>query len=170
MGQGTTVKIYLPRTHQQTDDVVQVRSTAEVTPGREHILLVEDDELVREHVSMLLKHLGYQVSLAGDGHQALDMLERLGSVDLLFTDVVMPGGMSGRELADTVRQSYPEIPVLFSSGYTENAIVHHGRLDPGVYLLQKPYRRQELAAMVRKVIDEKSRGSQGPGGRVGGGR
>lgn len=168
-GLGTTVKIYLPRAHDQTADVVEARPDTQAIPGREHILLVEDDELVREHVSMLLRSLGYQVSQAADGHQALEALERLGAVDLLFTDVVMPGGMSGRQLADTVRQQYPGIPVLFSSGYTENAIVHHGRLDPGVYLLQKPYRRQELAAMVRQVIDASKSGVESPGGRRGGG-
>lgn len=153
-GLGTTIKLYLPRAHEPEVEVVEARPSVMAQPGREHILLVEDDELVREHVSMLLKTLGYQVSLAANGPEALDMLERLGKVDLLFTDVVMPGGMTGRQLADAVAQQYPGIPVLFSSGYTENAIVHHGRLDPGVYLLQKPYRRQELATMVRKVIDE----------------
>src|SRR5690606_32052882 len=99
-GLGTTVKIYLPRAHDQTADVVEARPDTQAIPGREHILLVEDDELVREHVSMLLRSLGYQVSQAADGHQALEALERLGPVDLLFTDVVMPGGMSVRQLAD----------------------------------------------------------------------
>jgi PAS domain S-box-containing protein len=152
-GMGTTVKLYLPRAHESASDGTNVHITAPAQPGHEHILLVEDDELVRQHVTLLLKGLGYQVSQASSGADALEMLERLGTVDLLFTDVVMPGGMTGRQLADAVRKTHPDMPVLFSSGYTENAIVHHGRLDPGVYLLQKPYRRQELARMIREVID-----------------
>lgn len=167
-GLGTTIKLYLPRAHEPEPQVTNERPASAAQPGREHILLVEDDDLVRDHVTMLLKTLGYQVSVAANGADALDVLQRLGSVDLLFTDVVMPGGMTGRQLADALRKTHPNIPVLFSSGYTENAIVHHGRLDPGVYLLQKPYRRQELASMVRRVIDESRQTGGGVGGRSGG--
>lgn len=167
-GLGTTIKLYLPRAHEPEPQIMDERPASAAQPGREHILLVEDDELVRDHVAMLLKTLGYQVSVAANGADALETLQCLGTVDLLFTDVVMPGSMTGRQLADTVRQTHPHMPVLFSSGYTENAIVHHGRLDPGVYLLQKPYRRQELAAMVRRVIDESRQAGGGVGGRSGG--
>ena len=89
-----------------------------------------------------------------NGAEAVAALTRFAGFDLLFTDVVMPGGMNGRQLADEARRLRPGLPVLFTSGYTENAIVHHGRLDRGVHLLNKPYRRSDLAAKVRFVIDE----------------
>ncbi|MBS0511688.1 MAG: response regulator [Proteobacteria bacterium] len=131
----------------------------------ELILVVEDDDLVREHVTAQLKTLGYRVVDASDAHEALDRLELLGDeVDLLFTDIVMPHGMNGRELADTARRRRPSLRVLFTSGYAENAISHQGRLAPGVSLLSKPYRRQELAAKVRSVLDGPPPGTMRTGG------
>ena len=150
--QGTTVKLYLPRTHNK--GVLEEPSRSNEIPlGNEKILLVEDNELVRHHVTHQLEDLGYDVIIATNGPDALDLLERQGPVDLLFTDVVMPGGINGPALAEQAKKIQPGLPVLFTSGYTENAIVHHGRLDPGVDLLQKPYRRQDLAHKIRTIFD-----------------
>lgn len=151
-GHGTAVKLYLPRVSAGQQVIAEPVANAEIERGAEHILLVEDDDLVRMHVEGLLKGLGYRVTTAADGREALVLLEGEGRFDLLFTDVVMPGGISGRQLADHAARLRPDLPVLFTSGYTENSIVHHGRLDPGVELLQKPYRRQQLAAKLRKML------------------
>jgi CheY-like chemotaxis protein len=109
--------------------------------------------MVRGFARELLESLGYRVIEAANGPDALDALAADPNVDLLFTDVVMPGGLNGRELAEAVRARHPGIRVLYTSGYTDNAIVHHGRLDPGVHLLAKPYRREELARRLRQVLD-----------------
>jgi CheY-like chemotaxis protein len=101
----------------------------------------------------VLETLGYRVLGAANGREAIEHLRTRPDIDLLFTDVVMPGGMNGRELADAAQALRPELPVLFTSGYTEDAIVHHGRLDPDVHLLRKPYRRQELAAKLRQLLN-----------------
>jgi PAS domain S-box-containing protein len=151
-GQGTTVRLYLPRAAAEPPAVAS--AVPEGLPrGAEAVLLVEDDTQVREHAARLLESLGYRVLAAPDGPSALALLREGKAVDLLFTDVVMPGGMNGRELADAARALRPGLPVLFTSGYTENAIVHHGRLDRGVLLLAKPYRRGELAAKLRQALD-----------------
>ncbi len=156
VGVGTTVKIYLPRAHAGEDaDAAAAAIGASSTGGDETILLVEDNDLVREHAERLLKALGYTVLVADRGAAALEFLEREDvTVDLLFTDVVMPGGMSGKQLADRASVIRPDLKVLYTSGYTENAIVHHGRLDPGVKLLRKPYGKRDLAARIRSVLDE----------------
>ncbi len=151
-GQGTTVKLYLPRAYGDRAEEDEAVGGA-ARNGHEKILLVEDDDLVRSHVSAQLAGLGYEVVAVENGPDALDALRRDVGIDLLFTDIVMPGGINGRQLADEAKKLRPSMPVLFTSGYTENAIVHHGRLDPGVHLLQKPYRRQELAAKIREVLD-----------------
>lgn len=154
VGEGTTIKLYLPRAINSADALFEGHVAPVIERGDENILLVEDDPLVREHVCVLLKGLGYQVVTANHADDALDIIMQMPELDLLFTDIVMPGAMNGRQLADRARELRPGIRVLFTSGYTENAIVHHGRLDRGVHLLNKPYRRQELAAKVRKVLDE----------------
>ncbi|MDZ4735197.1 MAG: ATP-binding protein [Rhodospirillaceae bacterium] len=153
-GQGSTVKLYLPRAAAGTDSAERRSSTAAAEGGPEKILLVEDDDLVRDHVARQLSSLGYDVVTARDGSEAIEVLKRGDHFDLLFTDVVMPGGIGGRQLAEAAQKLRPDLPVLFTSGYTENAIVHNGRLDPGVHLLQKPYRKQDLATKVRAVLDE----------------
>ncbi len=152
-GEGTTVRMYFPR--EPTGELDQGLTAAEpaAAGGREHILVVEDDELVRDHVVAQLRALGYRVMEAPAGPQALELLEQVADFDLLFTDVVMPGGLNGPKLAEAARRLRPGIKVLFTSGYTENAIMHHGRVDASVELLSKPYRRQELATKVRKVLD-----------------
>ncbi|WP_337876807.1 ATP-binding protein [Elioraea sp.] len=151
-GHGTTVTLYLPRV--AADDQASATAPAAAPRGgSETILLVEDDPLVREHVAGQLGALGYRVLRAADGPEALALLEHERGIDLLFTDVVMPGGLNGRDLADLARARQPGLRVLFTSGYAEEAIVHHGRLDPDVLLLNKPYRRDELASRVRAALD-----------------
>jgi CheY-like chemotaxis protein len=122
--------------------------------------LVDDDDIVRATVGMMLEELGYTVVEASGGAEALALLERGELVDLLFTDVVMPGPVSGRQLAEEARKIAPNLPILFTSGYTENAIVHNGRLDPGLELLSKPYSREQLAAKLRRVLDGAAKGSK----------
>lgn len=154
MGQGTSVKIYLPRSDVDAVDEPAARRSADDKRGSELILLVEDNDLVRSYVEGQLQSLGYRVIAVENGPKAMEVLRSTGAIDLLFTDVVMPGGLNGRQLAEEARKLYPALKVLFTSGYTENAIVHHGRLDRGVHLLSKPYRRAELAAKVRLVLGE----------------
>ncbi len=150
LGQGTTVKLYLPRAAGTPAPEPQVQP--EATGGTETVLLVEDDEGVRRTAREHLLALGYTVLEAENGPLALEQLKANPGVELLFTDVVMPGGMTGRELADAALKLRPDLHVLYTSGYTENAIVHHGRLDSGVLLLAKPYRRADLARAVRAAL------------------
>jgi PAS domain S-box-containing protein len=149
---GTTIRIYLPRAagHVQPAADSQV---AVIGGGHESILVVEDDDLVRDYVVTQLRSLGYRTSTATNAAEALAIINSDDKLDLLFTDVIMPGIMNGRQLADEAVKRRPSLKVLFTSGYTENAIVHHGRLDPGVLLLAKPYRKSDLARMVRKAFD-----------------
>ncbi|WP_283811665.1 PAS domain S-box protein [Bradyrhizobium sp. UNPF46] len=154
VGHGTCIKIYLPRAEAgATTGVPSSQAPEPVANGSESILVVEDDPHVRMFAVQQLRRLGYRVTEAADGPSALLEVSRSGAPDLLFTDVVMPGGMTGRELAERIGQSFPGIRVLFTSGYTENSIVHHGRLDAGVHLLQKPYRSDRLAQKVREALD-----------------
>jgi PAS domain S-box-containing protein len=153
VGQGTTVKMYLPRLDDRVDHAAAPTEAPSPATGQETILVVEDDDRVRAYVVEQLSGLGYHVIEAENGPAALELLERSPDVALLFTDVVMPGGMNGRQLADAARRRRPDLKVLFTTGYTENAIVHHGRLDPGIELLGKPFSRAALAAKVRVVLD-----------------
>lgn len=152
-GHGTTVKMYMPRAADGVDlsEGMKVASSAE--QGNESILVVEDDDLVRTYVCAQLRSLGYAAIPVANAAQALAEVERGTKFDLLFTDVIMPGTMNGRRLADELVKRRPDLKVLFTSGYTENAIVHHGRLDPGVLLLAKPYRKVDLARMIRQALD-----------------
>jgi signal transduction histidine kinase/FixJ family two-component response regulator len=152
VGEGTTVKLYLPRSLGQET----VRAGPVPVPaiaGSETILLVDDDEIVRDTVAAMLEDFGFTVIQAPGGAEALAILEQGTAIDLLLTDVVMPGEISGRVLAERAAEVKPGLKVLFTSGYTENAIVHNGRLDPGVELLSKPYGRDQLAAKVRRILD-----------------
>ena len=153
VGQGTTVRMYLPRLGDRVEGAEVKAEAPSPATGRETILVVEDDDRVRAYVVEQLSGLGYHVIEAENGPAALELLERSPDVALLFTDVVMPGGMNGRQLADAARRRRPDLKVLFTTGYTENAIVHHGRLDPGIELLGKPFSRAALAAKVRVVLD-----------------
>ncbi|MCC5810415.1 MAG: PAS domain S-box protein [Ectothiorhodospiraceae bacterium] len=151
-GVGTTVKLYLPRAGHDAPLHQQEAGPSDVPTGSELVLLVEDDDLVRVHAETLLLGLGYRVLTADGGEQALEVIRYREDIDLLFTDVVMPGAMGGPELVAEARRLRPGLRVLYTSGYTENAIVHHGRLDAGVQLLQKPYRRLDLARKVREAL------------------
>jgi PAS domain S-box-containing protein len=153
LGHGTTVRLYLPRSLAEASPLVLHEGSSAVPLGHEMVLLVEDDEMVRSHIQRMLEGLGYKVLAAPDGPRALSIVEQGGPIDLLLTDVVMPGGLSGKTLAEASLNRRPALKVLFMSGYTENAIVHHGRLDPGVHLLRKPFRRRELAEKLRAVLD-----------------
>ena len=152
--EGTTVKIYLPRHLGATeigpsDDMPDaVRAI-----GKETILVAEDDEALRLYTTDILRELGYRVLEAGSGAQALEILDKNDEVDLLFSDVVMPGGINGPQLADEAIRRRPQLKVLFTTGYTRNAIVHHGRLDPDTHLINKPFSFQELAAKLRARLD-----------------
>jgi CheY-like chemotaxis protein len=130
--------------------------TGPVEGGTESILVVEDDAEVRETTVAILLDLGYRVLKAKDAQSALSVVESGSPIDLLFTDVVMPGALRSPELARKARERLPGIAVLFTSGYTENAIVHGGRLDPGVELLPKPYSREALAHKIRAVLAKRT--------------
>ena len=149
---GTSVKIYLPRSIglQETDS--EAEASAIMRGGNETILVVEDDALVRQYVVTQIASLGYSTLQASNATEALKLVKSGVPIDLLFTDVIMPGGMNGRQLVEAATRLRPALRVLFTSGYTENAIVHHGRLDAGVLLLAKPYRKPELARMIRVAL------------------
>ncbi|MCG2632097.1 CHASE3 domain-containing protein [Bradyrhizobium sp. WYCCWR 13023] len=149
-GHGTTIKLYLPPGQGVVEATSPIGPQAE--GGAETIFVVEDDNLVRTFVTAQLQSLGYKTVAAADSKTALQLIDAGQAFDLLFTDVVIPGGMSGRELADEVAKRRPGVRVLYTSGYTDNAIVHHGKLDDGVMLLTKPYRRNQLAEMIRKAL------------------
>ncbi|MET0322094.1 MAG: ATP-binding protein [Duganella sp.] len=152
VGSGTTVKLYLPRCVDQADPAPADPQAQPVTGGAEIVLVVEDDEGVRNTAVELLKQLGYIVLKANDAASAMSILDSGIAVDLLFTDVVMPGPLRSTELARLARAKLPGLAVLFTSGYAENAIVHGGRLEAGVELLGKPYSRDALARKVRQVL------------------
>jgi PAS domain S-box-containing protein len=150
IGHGTTIKLYLPPARGQIE--AAPAAVAPLPQGNETIMVVEDDPLVRNFVTAQLQSLGYRTVGAANGPAALNLIDGGEKFDLLFTDVIMPGGMSGRELAEKALKLRPGIKVLYTSGYTDNAIVHQGRLDPGVLLLTKPYRKSQLANMVRRAL------------------
>jgi PAS domain S-box-containing protein len=149
---GTTIKMYLPP-GTGASLAPEAASPAEIEGGEETILVVEDDQLVRSYVLTQLHSLGYVTREAANAADALALIRKGAAFDLLFTDVIMPGAMNGRQLADTLRADRPELKVLFTSGYTENAIIYHGKLDSGMLLLAKPYRKSDLARLVRKALD-----------------
>jgi CheY-like chemotaxis protein len=151
-GHGTTIRLYLPPARGPAEAVVA--NVAPIAGGTETILVVEDDALVRNFVIAQLHSLGYRTIAAADGRAALALVDEGAPFDLLFTDVIMPGGISGRQLADEVTRRRAGMKVLYTSGYTDNAIVHHGRLDQGVLLLTKPYRKPQLAQMIRLALSD----------------
>ncbi len=151
-GHGTTVKLYLPRAHGNAAAESLQTMTAPTAYGRETILVVEDDADVRAFIAEALADLSYTVLQASDARSALEVLDGAGAIDLLLTDVILPGP-NGRELANAALRKRPKLKVLFMTGYSRNAIVHQGRLDEGVQLIQKPLTRASLAAKVRDVLD-----------------
>jgi CheY-like chemotaxis protein len=152
--QGTTFKIYLPRTDEAVESGDWDQAPAKLLWGSETILLVEDEDMVRELARHILTENGYAVVAASHGEEALQLCKRHGGpIHLLLTDVIMPHGMSGRQLAERLALLRPEMKILYMSGYTDNAIVHHGVLDAGVNFLQKPFATDALVSKVRQALD-----------------
>jgi PAS domain S-box-containing protein len=154
VGEGTTVKLYLPR-YRGSENVVDERLESHQLPqGRsELVLVVEDDPDVRDYTVEMVDDLGYSVLSASDGASALRLLDSNREVSLLFTDVGLPGGMNGRQLAEQALRRQPRLKVLYTTGYARNAIVHQGRLDPGVEVIFKPFTYSDLATKIRRVLE-----------------
>jgi CheY-like chemotaxis protein len=153
-GHGTTVKLYFPRAHGHADVVEDDSDASHGSIDHESILVVEDDKDVRWYLIEALRDLDYRTIGAPDADAALAILEqRSTKIDLMLTDVVMPG-MNGRELSRRARELRPGLKVLFMSGYSRNAVVHHGRVDRDVQLIQKPVSLQDLAARIRDMLDQ----------------
>ncbi len=162
MDEGTTIKLYFPRLADQRDipdwssDLTPTPRREAVAGGSETILLVEDEEEVRRFAVQVLTESGYRVHAASNAAEALEILKGDPDIALLFTDVVLPGGMNGRQLADRVLQERADIKVLYATGYTRNAIIHHGRLDADVELLTKPFTADTLMRKIRVTLDSKA--------------
>jgi nitrogen-specific signal transduction histidine kinase/CheY-like chemotaxis protein len=158
LGEGTTVKLYLPRVAgfdlQAREQAAPPRLVAR--QGSETILIVEDNDPLLESVSTMLQEQGYRVLAARTGTVALQLLDSEKKVHLLFTDVGLPGGMNGRQLADEARRRHPGLIVLFTTGYTHNAIIHQGRLDPGVEFIGKPFTYAALVGRIQRLLDAES--------------
>ncbi|MBV8841903.1 MAG: PAS domain S-box protein, partial [Bryobacterales bacterium] len=153
-GEGTTVKLYLPRYRGADAIVADSEETYELPRGRaELVLVVEDDPDVRDYTVEMVGDLGYSVLSAADGASALRLLDSHREISLLFTDVGLPGGMNGRQLAEQALRRQPRLKVLFTTGYARNAIIHQGRLDPGVEIVFKPFTYSDLAMKIRQVLD-----------------
>jgi len=151
-GLGTTFKIYLPQTEAEPKGKAKAAKKETTKGAGEKILVVEDNENLRNLMATMLSRLGYKVTLAANGGEALLLMEKKGlKPDLVITDVVMPK-MSGKELADRLREIHPDLKVLYMSGYTDNAIAHHGILDPGIPFIQKPFTLGDIAQKVRAVL------------------
>ena len=147
-GRGTSVGIYLPR----AADVAQPPVEDAGEGGEEAVLIVEDDVLVRKYVVGQIQSLGYRVLAAGNAREAMALIDDGEKIDLLFTDVMMPGSVNGPQLAIEAQHCRPLLKVLYTSGYAKNAMVQDGRLDEGVLLLAKPYRKVDLAKMIRAAL------------------
>jgi signal transduction histidine kinase/DNA-binding response OmpR family regulator len=156
LGEGTTVRLYLPRldaAEAEAEPGAKLEAAPAGTKG-DVILVVEDDEDVRAYSTDMLSELGYGVLQASDGATALGLLEKAPEIRLLFTDVGLPGNLNGRQLADEARRRFPRLKVLFTTGYARNAIVHNGKLDAGVALIGKPFTYAGLAAKIRQILEE----------------
>jgi CheY-like chemotaxis protein len=153
VGQGSTVRIYLPRTREDEDAPMET-GIMSVTGGSETILLVEDDEDVRLTTTDMLSQLGYSVLRAKDADGALVIIDSGAKIDLLFTDIVMPGSLRAPELAHKAQQKIPGIAVLFTTGYADNAAIHNGHFEGGINLITKPYARDELGRKLRQVLSK----------------
>ncbi len=156
-GEGTTIKLYFPRLAEQRalPDWTDERSARpkQSARGHETILVVEDDEEVRKFTTEVLREQGYNIHAAPNGVSALRLLEVESNITMLFTDVVLPGGMNGRQLADEALRRKPALKVLYATGYTRNAIIHQGRLDAEVELLTKPFTEEALVRKIRQILD-----------------
>jgi signal transduction histidine kinase/CheY-like chemotaxis protein len=154
IGHGSTVKFFMPRSHEAAAKQAAWDDPPEFAGGSERILVVEDEESVREISVSILKNQGYDVVEAADGKQAIRLLKNGDPFDLLFIDVVLPGGLNGVEFAEQAKRIQPGVKTLYTTGYAENAVVHYGRLAPGVTMVNKPYRRAELLEKVRNILDD----------------
>jgi PAS domain S-box-containing protein len=155
VGEGTTVKLYLPRYRGAEDATDESMETRGVSRGRaEVVLVVEDDPDVRDYTVEMVSDLGYTVLSAADGASALRQLDSHRDVALLFTDVGLAGGMNGRQLAEQALRRRPRLKILYTTGYARNAIVHQGRLDPGIEVVFKPFSYSDVAAKIRQVLDD----------------
>jgi two-component system NtrC family sensor kinase len=161
VGEGTTIKLYFPRLTGQHDipawSARETAAASESAGGNETVLVVEDDPQVNKLAVETLEERGYRVLSAPDGPAALEMLDSAPEIDLLLTDVVLPNGMNGRQLSEEVLRRRPDIKVLFVTGYTRNAIIHHGRLDPDIDLLTKPFTADALTRKIRHILDGQAR-------------
>lgn len=166
-GLGTTVKMYFPRAPEGSQKSASSILEESVPLGRELVLVVEDDDMVRDNALNQLGSLGYTVLSARTAVEALTILTQRPNIDLLFTDVILPGGMNGRHLAEEACRGRPNLKVLFTSGYTENVIIHQGRVDRDVILLTKPYAKLELARMVRVALSATQPGQKDGGSKSG---
>ena len=156
-GEGSTINIYLPKAIQLASaENIQTATKSEIPKGCETILVVEDDIDIRDFLLRALKHFGYTVIVAEDGPAALDVMATSGDIDLLLTDVIMPRGMSGRDVAKAFSERYPTAGVLYSSGYAREALDQSGEVDEGETVLSKPYQAQSLAKMVRNALDQRA--------------
>jgi len=168
-GEGTTVKVYLPRLFGSASDTEEPAPPPIGSEDNETILLVEDDSDLRSYLTEVLRQFGYNVISCGDAQSARGVLaDRDGRIDLMLTDIVMPG-QSGKQLSDDARQAWPDLKVVYMTGYSRNAVVHHGRLDPGVDLIQKPISQADLARRIRHALDRSKAGAsfsdqRGPAG------
>jgi signal transduction histidine kinase/CheY-like chemotaxis protein len=159
LGQGTTVRVLLPRTCESAVEKKTVL-VGSATGGSEVVLIVDDEPEIQNNVGSILTGLGYQVLTAGGTDEARKLLVEKKTIDLLFTDVIMPGAMTSAQLAALAREYHPTIRVLFTSGYSDDAVIHDGRVDDDVTLLSKPYVRDELAQAIRMALDKRDTGSQ----------
>ncbi|WP_076867093.1 ATP-binding protein [Bradyrhizobium mercantei] len=164
VGHGTRVTLYLPRAAVISPGAIPERRQPEVRGAQEIVLVVEDDRLVRSYVLTQIESLGYATLSANNGAEALAVLDRGTPIDLLFTDVIMPGAMNGRDLATEAARRRPGLRVLFTSGYTDDAIDQDGKLEQGILFLAKPYSRAQLARMLRVALrnDETAIAQQEP--------
>jgi CheY-like chemotaxis protein len=154
-GKGTTFKIYFPQATEATETDQPEEKKAEAYTGNESILVVEDDNMVRKLAVETLTTYGYQVTEAPEAEKALDVIEkRNGEIDLILTDIVIPGDLSGTELAQEILRSYPQLKVLFMSGYTEDTIVRHRLVEERINYLQKPFSPHHLLKKIRAILDE----------------
>ena len=158
-----TVKVYLPRYVRQEPKPAIARTDLQAhrSGSGETILVVEDDEEVRRSCVEALREMGYEVLEAGDAMDGVRLIVDRGGIDLLFTDVGLPGGVNGRALADAARSAHPSLRVLFTTGYTHNAILHNGVLDQGVHFIAKPFNLANLATKVREVLDTPATAPEG---------
>jgi CheY-like chemotaxis protein len=152
LGQGTTIAIYLPRALSEVAPGAETVAAPAARGNQESILLVEDDPAVRAIARAFLGDLGYRVLEAENGEKALDILRSAEPIDLLFTDIALPDGPNGAEVARAAETLRPGLKVLLTSGRTEEALVHQGGLEPGMKLLAKPYRKRDLASAIRTLL------------------